>query len=173
MMSTIHSYTAEQNLVDGPPPALHRDLRRARAAALNIVPTTTGAATSTTEIIPEIRGLFDGLSIRVPTGVVSLSDFTILVKRKTTVREVNQALRRASQTPGLKGILEVSDEPLVSSDYIKNQASAIVDSALTRVVDSDLVKIVAWYDNEWGYANRLVELAVAFGEPTLREGVTR
>ena len=173
MMTTVHSYTAEQNLVDGPPPALHRDLRRARAAALNIVPTTTGAATSTTEIIPEIRGLFDGLSIRVPTGVVSLSDFTILVKRKTTVREVNQALRRASQTPGLKGILEVSDEPLVSSDYIKNQASAIVDSALTRVVDSDLVKIVAWYDNEWGYANRLVELAVAFGEPTLREGGTR
>lgn len=156
MMTTIHSYTADQNLQDGP----HKDLRRARAAAENIVPTTTGAAISATEVIPELKGLFDGLSLRVPTPVVSLSDFTFLVKRKTTVEEVNELLTNASQSDKMKGILVVTNEPLVSSDFIGNPASAIVDLGLTQVVDGDMVKVVAWYDNEYGYSNRLVELAL-------------
>jgi glyceraldehyde 3-phosphate dehydrogenase len=158
-MTTIHSYTADQNLQDGP----HRDLRRARAAAENIVPTSTGAAVSTTEIIPELAGLFDGLSIRVPTPVVSLSDFTILLKKRTTVEALNRAFESAARSPRYRGILAVTKEPLVSSDFIKNPASAIVDLSLTSVVDGDLAKIVAWYDNEWGYSNRLVELAVKAG----------
>lgn len=154
MMTTIHAYTADQNLQDGP----HKDLRRARAAAANIVPTTTGAALATTETIPELKGLFDGLSIRVPAIVVSLADFTFLVKKKTTASEVNKVLKLAAKNPRYKNILQVTDEPLVSSDLIKNSFSAIVDLTLTKVIDGDLVKIIAWYDNEWGYANRLVEL---------------
>lgn len=160
MMTTIHSYTADQNLQDGP----HKDLRRARGAAENIVPTTTGAAISASEVIPELKGLFDGLSIRVPTPVVSLSDFTFLTKKKTTVEEVNQALTEAAGQPRYKGILEVTNEELVSSDFKGNPASAIVDLKLTKVVDGDLVKVVAWYDNEFGYSNRLVELAVLVGK---------
>ena len=156
MMTTIHSYTADQNLQDGP----HKDLRRARAAAENIVPTTTGAAISTTEVIPELKGLFDGLAIRVPTPVGSLSDITFIVKKKTTVEEVNEALFKASTEPRFKGILEYSEAPLVSRDIIGNPASAIVDSQLTKVVDGDMVKVVAWYDNEYGYSKRLIELAV-------------
>lgn len=156
MMTTIHSYTADQNLQDGP----HKDLRRARAAAENIVPTTTGAAISATEVIPELRGLFDGMAIRVPTPVGSLSDFTFLTKKKTTTEEVNQAFIEASKEPRFKGILEVTDEPLVSSDFVGNSASAIVDLSLTKVIDGDLVKVVAWYDNEYGYSSRLVDLAL-------------
>lgn len=156
MMTTIHSYTADQNLQDGP----HKDLRRARGAAVNIVPTTTGAAISATEVIPELKGLFDGLAIRVPTPVVSLSDFTFLLKQQVTVEEVNVALSEAAQSPRLKGILEVTNEQLVSSDFIGNPASSIVDLSLTQVVDGDMVKVVAWYDNEFGYSNRLVELAL-------------
>ena len=155
MMTTIHSYTADQNLQDGP----HKDLRRARAAAENIVPTTTGAAISSTEVIPELKGLFDGLSIRVPTPVVSLSDFSILLKRNVTEEEVNNVLTKASDNPRLRGILEVTKEPLVSSDFVGNPASAIVDLSLTRVVDGDFLKVVAWYDNEFGYSSRLVEMA--------------
>lgn len=155
-MTTIHSYTADQNLQDGP----HKDLRRARAAAENIVPTTTGAAISTTEVIPELKGLFDGLAIRVPTPVGSLSDLTILTKKKTTVEEINAAFVEASKQPRYKGILEVTDEPIVSSDIVGNPASSIVDLSLTKVVDGDLVKVVAWYDNEFGYSNRLAELAI-------------
>ncbi len=156
LMTTIHSYTADQNLQDAP----HKDLRRARAASANIVPTTTGAAKATTEAIPDLKGKFDGLAIRVPTIVVSLSDITFLVAKKTTVEEVNDALQKASETPIYKGILGVTDKELVSSDFIGNPFSSIVDLSLTQVVDGDLVKVVAWYDNEWGYSNRLVEQAI-------------
>lgn len=155
MMTTVHSYTADQMLQDGP----HRDHRRARAAAQNIVPTTTGAAIATTEVIPELAGLFDGLSIRVPTVVVSVTDFTFLLKQDATAEEINAALVAASQEERFKGILAVTDEPLVSSDFIGNPYSSIVDLSLTKVVGGNLVKVVAWYDNEWGYSNRLVELA--------------
>lgn len=159
MMTTIHSYTASQVLQDGPA----KDLREARAAAQNIVPTTTGAAKATAKVIPELEGIFDGLSIRVPTPVVSLSDFTFVVKQKTSVEEVNQVLTDAAQSPRYKNILEVSDKPLVSTDFIGNPASAIVDLLLTKVIDGDLVKIVAWYDNEYGYSCRLVEMGLKVG----------
>ncbi|MGK2849177.1 MAG: type I glyceraldehyde-3-phosphate dehydrogenase [Minisyncoccota bacterium] len=154
LMTTIHSYTADQNLQDGP----HNDLRRARAAAQNIVPTTTGAAIAVTQTIPELNGHFDGISVRVPTLVVSLSDCTFLLKRKTTKGEVNQILKDASISPRYQKVLAVTDEPLVSSDFIGSQYSSVVDLSLTKVVDGDLVKIVAWYDNEWGYSNRLIEM---------------
>jgi glyceraldehyde 3-phosphate dehydrogenase len=155
MLSTIHSYTADQNLQDGP----HRDLRRARAAAENIVPTSTGAALAVTRVIPSLADKFDGISFRVPTLTVSLTDLTVLLKKNVTAELVNTALTKASKTY-LKGILAVSDEPLVSSDFIGHPASAIVDLELTSVVGGNLVKVVAWYDNEWGYANRLIEMAV-------------
>ena len=163
-MTTIHSYTAEQNLVDGPVPPLHPDLRRARAAAQNIVPTTSGAAISTGEVLPELKGLFDGYALRVPTITVSYTDFTFLTKKRTTVDEVNDAFRQAAARPGMKGILEVTDQPLVSSDFKGHPASAIVDLMLTNVIDGDLVKVGAWYDNEWGYSNRYVEQAVVIGQ---------
>lgn len=155
MMTTVHSYTADQNLQDAP----HKDLRRARAAAQNIVPTTTGAAISVTQVIPDLKGMFDGLAVRVPTIVVSLTDFTFLLKKKTTKEEVNEVLRAAAASPRFGKVLAVTDEPLVSSDFIGNPYSTIVDLSLTKVVDGDLVKVVAWYDNEWGYSNRLVEMA--------------
>lgn len=155
MMTTVHSYTADQNLQDGP----HKDWRRARAAAGNIVPTTTGAAIATTEVIPELEGLFDGLSVRVPTMVVSLTDFTFLLKTQATKEAVNEALIAASNEERFAGILAVTEAPLVSSDFIGNPYSSIVDLSLTKVVDGDFVKVVAWYDNEWGYSNRLVEMA--------------
>jgi glyceraldehyde 3-phosphate dehydrogenase len=155
LMTTVHSYTADQNLQDGP----HKDLRRARAAAQNIVPTTTGAAIAVTQVMPELAGLFDGLSVRVPTIVVSLTDFTFLLKRKVTKEEISSVLKEASKQPQYRPVLAVTDEPLVSSDFIGNPHSTIVDLSMTKVVDGDLVKIVAWYDNEWGYSNRLVELA--------------
>ncbi len=165
MMTTIHSYTAEQNLVDGPPPGGHsNDMRRARAAAVNIVPTTTGAAISAAQVIPELKGLFNGLSIRVPTPVGSLSDFVALLKKNVTVEEVNQAFINASQNPMFLGKLVVTDEPVVSSDIVGNPASAIVDLSLTQVVDGNFVKIVAWYDNECGYSNRLVEQVILVGQ---------
>lgn len=158
LMTTTHAVTAEQNLVDGPPPGgKSNDLRRARAAYTNIIPTTTGAAISTTEVIPELKGLFDGVAIRVPVIVGSISDFTFLLQRRTTVEEINQAFKEASETPRWKGILTWSEEPLVSTDIIGRSESAIVDLSLTQVVDGDLVKVFAWYDNEFGYSNRLVE----------------
>ncbi len=160
MMTTVHSYTASQMLQDGPA----KDLREARAAAENIVPTTTGAAIATGQVLPKLQGIFDGLSVRVPTPVVSLSDFTLLLKRRTTVEEINAAFTAATKHPLWKGIVEVTDEPLVSSDFIGNAASAIIDLGLTRVVDGDLVKVVAWYDNEWGYSHRLAELALEVGK---------
>lgn len=163
-MTTIHSYTAEQNLVDGPVPPLHPDLRRARAAAQNIVPTTSGAAISTGEVLPELKGLFDGFALRVPTLTVSFTDFTFITKKTTSVDEVNAAFRQAALQPAMKGILAVTDEQLVSSDFKGSSYSAIVDLPLTKVIDGDMVKIAAWYDNEWGYANRLVEQAAVVGQ---------
>ncbi len=157
LMTTIHSYTADQNLQDGP----HKDLRRARAAAQNMVPTTTGAAIAVTQVLTELKDKFDGISVRVPTLVVSLTDATFVLSQKTSVEEVNAALVAASKEPRYQGVLAVTDEPLVSSDFIGSPYSVIVDLSMTKVVGGDLVKIVAWYDNEWGYANRLVELAAA------------
>ncbi len=163
-MTTIHSYTAEQNLVDGPPPGgKAKDLRRARAAALNIIPTTTGAAISATQAIPELKGKFDGVAFRVPTAVGSLSDFTLLLKKNVTKEEVNQAFVDASKEPHYKGYLEVTDEPIVLQDVVGDPASSIVDLSLTQVVDGNFVKVVAWYDNEMGYAHRLVEEAEMVG----------
>ena len=153
MMTTVHSYTQDQNLQDGP----HKDLRRARAAAQNIVPTTTGAAVSVTEALPELKGKFDGIAVRVPTIVGSLSDFTILTNRRVSAEEINDVFRKEAESKRYKNILAVTEEPLVSSDIIGNPSSAIVDLLSTKVVDGDLVKVLAWYDNEWGYANRLVE----------------
>lgn len=160
MLTTIHSYTADQNIQDGPH---KKDLRRARAAAQNIVPTTTGAAKATTKILPHLQGKFDGMAVRVPTITVSLTDFTFLLKKDATAEDINKALTKASQKE-LKGILDVTDKPLVSSDFIGNPHSSIVDLGLTKVIDGNLVKIVAWYDNEWGYANRLVEMAEKIGK---------
>ena len=159
LMTTVHSYTADQNLQDGP----HKDLRRARAAAENIVPTTTGAAIAVTQVIPELRGKFDGLSVRVPTIVVSLTDFTFVLKQKTTVEEINTTLKEAASSSRFRQVLAVTEEPLVSSDFIGSPYSSTVDLTLTAVVDGDLVKVVAWYDNEWGYSNRLVEMALHTG----------
>ena len=168
LMSTIHSYTAEQNLIDGPPPGgKSNDLRRARAAALNIIPTTTGAAISATQAIPSLKGKFDGVSFRVPTPVGSLSDFTLLLKKNVTKEEINQAFIEASKTDRFKGILEVTDEPIVLSDIVANPASSIVDLALTQVVDGNFVKVVAWYDNEYGYSHRLVEEVILVGNNKL------
>lgn len=158
-MTTIHAYTQDQNLQDGP----HKDLRRARSAAANMVPTSTGAAKATTETIPVLKSLFDGVAIRVPVAVGSISDITVLLKKKVTVEEVNQAFQEASEGD-LKNILAVTEEPIVSSDIIGRPESAIVDLGLTQVVDGDLVKIFAWYDNEWGYSNRLVEQVINVGK---------
>jgi glyceraldehyde 3-phosphate dehydrogenase (phosphorylating) len=160
LMTTIHSYTADQRLVDSP----HKDWRRGRAAGQNIVPTTTGAARATTQILPQLAGLFDGISLRVPTLDVSVSDLTILLKTKVTVDEVNQAFRDAAASPTLNGILGVTDEPLVSSDFLADPRSTIVDLSLTQVIDGDFIKVFAWYDNEWGYANRLTEAVAMVAE---------
>lgn len=158
MMSTIHGYTSDQNLQDGP----HKDLRRARAAAENIVPTTTGAAKSVGETLTEMRGIFDGLAFRVPVPTVSLADITAVLKKDVTVDEVNQVLRAAAKNSRFAGILTVSQEPLVSSDFIGHDFSSIADLALTSVVGGNLVKVVAWYDNECGYSQRLLEMAEIF-----------
>lgn len=165
MMTTIHSYTADQRLQDAP----HKDLRRARAAATNIIPTTTGATIAAGEALPALKGIFGGLSIRVPTPVVSLSDFTIITKRNVTKEEINSALVEASKQPYYQGVLGVTDEPVVSSDLIGDSHSATVDLSLTDVTAGNMVKIIAWYDNEWGYSNRLVELAVDAGKLLYKE----
>ena len=154
LMTTVHSYTASQRILDAPA----KDLREARSAAENIVPTTTGAAIATAKVIPSLVGKFDGLSVRVPTAVVSLSDITAVLKRDTTKEEINEIFRRAANDPFYQGILTVTEEPLVSSDFKGNSHSTIVDLELTNVVGGNLVKVVAWYDNEWGYSNRLVEI---------------
>ena len=154
LMTTVHSYTASQRILDAPA----KDLREARSAAENIVPTTTGAAIATAKVIPSLVGKFDGLSVRVPTAVVSLSDITAVLKRDTTKEEINEVFKRAAADPFYQGILTVTEEPLVSTDFKGNSHSSIVDLELTNVVGGNLVKVVAWYDNEWGYSNRLVEI---------------
>lgn len=158
MMTTVHSYTASQALQDAP----NKDLREGRNAAENIVPTTTGAAIAAALTVPEISGVFDGLSVRVPTPVVSLSDITFLAKRDTTAEEINKLLYKACKGSH-KGILDCTDEELVSRDFIGDPHSCIVDTKLTKVVAGDLCKVVAWYDNEWGYSNRLVEMVALVG----------
>ena len=154
MLTTVHSYTASQVVQDAPA----KDLREGRNAAENIVPTTTGAAIAVTLTLPQLKGKFDGVSVRVPTPVVSLSDVTALLKRNVTVEEINEAFKKAAAEPYYQGILGVSDEPLVSSDYIGNSHSGVVDLLLTKVVGGNLIKLMVWYDNEWGYSNRLVEV---------------
>jgi glyceraldehyde 3-phosphate dehydrogenase len=158
-MSTIHAYTNDQRVLD----LAHKDLRRARAAALNIIPTTTGAARAIGNVIPELKGKLDGMAFRVPVPTVSVLDLVCEVEKSTTKEEVNFVLRKASQSERLRGILGVEDALLVSSDYIGNSFSAIVDSASTMVIDN-LVKVVAWYDNEWAYACRLAEFAEFVGK---------
>ena len=158
-MSTIHSYTNDQRILDLP----HKDLRRARAAALNIIPTTTGAAKAIGKVIPELKGKLNGIAFRVPTPTVSILDLICEVKKKTTAEEVNYTFKKASQKKELDGILGIEDAPLVSSDYIGNSFSAVVDAGLTMAQDN-LVKIVAWYDNEWAYACRLAEFAEYVGK---------
>ncbi|MGD8319367.1 MAG: type I glyceraldehyde-3-phosphate dehydrogenase [Gemmatimonadota bacterium] len=158
-MTTIHSYTNDQNILDLP----HKDMRRARAAAMSMIPTTTGAAKATGLVIPEVKGKIDGMAIRVPTPDVSLVDLVVEVERDTTVDEVNAALRAASEGP-MKGILGVSDELLVSVDYTGNSNSSIADLASTNVLDGRLVKVLSWYDNEWGYSERVVDLVAYVGE---------
>lgn len=154
MLTTVHSYTASQALQDAP----KKDLREGRNAAENMTPTSTGAAIAVTLAIPQLKDKFDGVSIRVPTPVVSLSDVTALLKRNTTVEEINEVFKKAAGEPFYQGILGVSEEPLVSSDYIGNSHSGTVDLLLTKVVAGNLVKVMVWYDNEWGYSNRLVEV---------------
>jgi len=158
LMTTIHAYTGDQNLQDGP----HRDLRRARAAAQNIVPTTTGAAKAVALVLPELKGKLDGYALRVPTITGSATDLTFTAAKEVTVDEVNAAVKAAAEGP-LKGVLEYVDDPIVSSDIITNPHQSIFDSGLTKVI-GDQVKVVAWYDNEWGYSNSLVNLTVYVGE---------
>lgn len=159
MLTTVHSYTASQKVQDAPA----KDPREGRNAAENIVPTSTGAAIAVTKVLPGLRGKFDGISMRVPTPVVSISDVTVLLSRNVTVEEVNSVFIKASKEPFYQGVLTVSDNPLVSRDYIGSSYSGIVDLALTRVVDGNLAKVCIWYDNEWGYSNRLIELVADIG----------
>ncbi|MEJ7808980.1 MAG: type I glyceraldehyde-3-phosphate dehydrogenase [Gemmatimonadaceae bacterium] len=158
-MTTIHSYTNDQQILDLP----HKDLRRARAAAISMIPTTTGAAKATSLVIPEVKGRIDGISVRVPTPDVSFTDLVVEVERATTVEEVNAAFREAAAT-SLKGILDYSEVELVSSDYIGSPFSCIIDGKCTNVIDGSLVKVCGWYDNEWGYASRCVDLLCYIGE---------
>ena len=160
MMTTVHSYTGSQKILDAPA----KDLREARSAAENIVPTSTGASKAAALTIPSLKDKFNGLSVRVPTPVVSLSDITAIVKRNTTKEELTRIFRKAAKEPYYQGIIGVAEEELVSSDFIGDPHSCIVDLPLIDVVDGNMIKIVAWYDNEWGYSNRLVELAVDFGK---------
>jgi glyceraldehyde 3-phosphate dehydrogenase len=152
-MTTVHSYTNDQNLLDLP----HKDLRRARAAALSIIPTTTGAALAVGEVLPELKGKLDGIAMRVPTPNVSVVDLAAILDKKTTTEEVNAAFKAAANGP-MKGYLQYTDEPLVSVDFRGNAHSTILDSPYTSVMDGDFVKVLAWYDNEWGYSNRCVDL---------------
>jgi glyceraldehyde 3-phosphate dehydrogenase len=158
-MTTVHSYTGDQSLLD----TLHKDLRRARAAARSIIPTSTGAARAVGKVLPELNGKIDGTAVRVPTENVSMIDFKFLAKRKTTAEEVNDAIRKAAATPRLKGILTVNEEELVSQDFNHNPASSIFDVTETQVIDGNLVRVLSWYDNEWGFSNRMVDTTVKMG----------
>ena len=157
-MTTIHAYTADQNLQDGP----HDDLRRSRAAALNIVPTKTGAAQAVALVLPELKGKFDGFAMRVPVPTGSATDLTFMAEKPVTVASVNAAVKAAAEGP-LKGILSYTEDPIVSSDIVTDPHSSIFDAGLTKVI-GDMVKVVSWYDNEWGYSSRLVDLTVLVGE---------
>lgn len=160
MMTTIHGYTSDQRLQDGG----HKDYRRARAASQNIIPTSTGATKAAAKAMPELEGIFNGLAIRVPVPVGSLSDFTFLVKKNTTVEEVNMALEKAAQDARFKDIFMVTHDPIVSSDIVGNHHSSIADLSLTQVVGGNMVKVIAWYDNEYGYTNRLIEETIVLGK---------
>ena len=155
-MTTIHAYTSTQNIVDGP----SKKMRRGRAGAANLVPTSTGAAVATTKAIPELEGRFDGVAVRTPIPVGSISDITIVTERKTSADEINDIFREETKSDRYRDVLAVSEEPIVSSDIIQDPHASIVDLGMTQVVDGDLVKIMAWYDNEWGYANQMVREAV-------------
>ena len=161
-MTTIHSYTNDQNVLDFP----HKDLRRARAAALNMIPTSTGAAKAIGLVLPELNGKLDGYSMRVPTPNVSVVDFVGVLKKDTNAGEVNAALKKASEN-SLKGILGYTEDPVVSSDMQHNPNSSIIDAELTKVLDGNLVKVISWYDNEWGYSNRIVDLIEFLGKKGL------
>lgn len=163
MLTTVHAVTSTQSLVDGLPPMRSSDMRRGRAAMMNITPSTTGAAVATTGVLPSLEGKFDGIAIRVPVITGSLTDFTFLLKRQTTVEEINEAFLQAIESPFYEGVLRVTYDPIVSSDIIGDPHSAVVDLSMTTVVGGDMVKVLAWYDNEWGYSNRLVEMAVEIG----------
>ena len=154
LMTTIHAYTADQRLQDMP----HKDLRRARAAAVNLIPASTGAAKAIGAVIPELNGKLHGFAIRAPVPTGSVVDLTIEAKRETSIEEVNAALKAAADSGPLKGLMMYTEDPIVSSDIVKNPASSIVDSQLTAVMDGTMVKVVAWYDNEWGYSNRVSDL---------------
>jgi glyceraldehyde 3-phosphate dehydrogenase len=155
LMTTIHAYTADQNLLDGP----HTDMRRARAAAVNLVPTSTGAAKALGLVVPALAGRLNGFAVRVPVPTGSIVDLTVEAERATSVEEINEAFRAAAASDPLEGILDYSEDPIVSSDIIGSAYSSIFDSALTNVIDATQVKVIAWYDNEWGYSSRLVDLA--------------
>lgn len=159
MLTTVHSYTASQVIQDAPA----KDLREGRTAAANIVPTSTGAAVAVALTVPSVQGKFDGLSVRVPTPVVSLSDITFVLSKDTTIEQINETFKKAAAEPYYQGILAVSEDPLVSHDFIGNSHSGIVDLLLTNVVAGNMAKVVVWYDNEWGYSNRLVELVADVG----------
>ena len=160
LMTTVHAYTNDQKILD----QIHPDLRRARAAAMSMIPTTTGAARAVGEVLPELKGKLDGSAIRVPVPDVSLVDLTFTPKRETTRDEVNQILKAASETPRLKGILDYTDEPVVSIDLMHTPASSTIDSLETAVLEGKLVRVVSWYDNEWGFSNRMVDTAAAMGK---------
>ncbi|MGB9840001.1 type I glyceraldehyde-3-phosphate dehydrogenase [Thermovenabulum sp.] len=162
LMNTVHSYTNDQRILDLP----HKDLRRARAAALNIIPTTTGAAKAVALVIPELKGKLNGFALRVPTPTVSIVDFTVLLEKKVTAEEVNEALRAAAEG-SMKGILGYTDEPLVSMDFKGSEYSSIVDGLSTMVIEGDFVKVIAWYDNEWGYSCRVMDLVKYIAEKGL------
>jgi glyceraldehyde 3-phosphate dehydrogenase len=159
-MTTIHSYTNDQNVLDFP----HKDLRRARAAALNMIPTTTGAAKAIGLVMPELKGKLDGFAVRVPTINVSLVDLTFTAKRATSVEEVNKVMKEAAASPAWKGILAYNDGPLVSIDFNHDSHSSVFDSTLTKVIEGTLVKVCSWYDNEWGFSNRMIDTTVAWSK---------
>jgi glyceraldehyde 3-phosphate dehydrogenase len=158
IMTTIHAYTSSQAIVDGPA----KKIRRGRAGAANFVPTSTGAAVATTKALPQYHGKFDGIAVRAPIPVGSLSDIVFLTERETTVHEVNRVFREEAESERYRGILGVTEDPIVSSDVIKDPRASIVDLGMTQVVDGDLVKVMSWYDNEWGYASQMIRLAVEF-----------
>ncbi|MCL5094032.1 MAG: type I glyceraldehyde-3-phosphate dehydrogenase [Patescibacteria group bacterium] len=163
LMTTVHSYTNDQRILDLP----HEDLRRARAAALNIIPTSTGAAKAISEVIPELQGKMDGIAMRVPTPTVSITDLTIEAEKEVTIEQINEAFKKAAKEGPMKGILFAAEEPLVSMDYKGSSYSSVIDLSLTKVIGGDFVKTFSWYDNEWGYSNRLADLTAKVAESLL------